>query len=157
MNEALRLIRRSIAARLETFSYNSRRPMDKVFQTMLLEMTDLTKLSVRNTALPTSTLKLLSNPAICLRLSSLYNKLYKSKKEPHHLGENDVLQLINARCCKRRIATSSRTTRGKRCLRTYGSALQTHKWGIQRGRGSRWEGTKLCEGTCFAPASILRN
>lgn len=106
LDEALGLIRRSMA-NLVTFSYASETtaPIGKVFETILREMPDLTKLSIRNTALPISYLKLLQNPAICPNLSSLYND--KLRENRNRFGASVVLQLIKARCRERRTSTGT--------------------------------------------------
>lgn len=94
-------------ANLVTFSYDSQTaaPIGKVFETILREMPNLTKLSIRNTALPISYMKLLQNPAICPNLSSLYND--KLRENRNRFGASVVLQLIKARCRERRTSTGT--------------------------------------------------
>lgn len=101
-DEILRLIRRSNAS-VVSFQYSSNKQISDEITTVLSDMPGLVKLHIENTTFPTAVMEALKSPSVYPRLETIQNDRIL---DPHlgvnsECSNNDLLQLIKARCRKR--------------------------------------------------------
>lgn len=101
-DEIMRLLRRSNAS-VVSFQYSSNKQISDKITTVLSEMPGLVKLHIENTTFPAAVMEVLKSPSVCPRLATIQNDRILDPRlgVTSDCDNNDILQLVKARCQKR--------------------------------------------------------
>lgn len=118
-DEILRLLRRSNAS-VVSFQYSSNKQISDKISTVLNEMPGLVKLHMENMTFPAAVMEALKSPSVCPCLATIQNDRILDPRlgVTSDCSNNDVLQLIKARCRKRGNVLDHTNTQDE-CNRSY--------------------------------------